>query len=481
MGKMKTVAEIIEEISPRYEGRAKKKKEGLLDGSAEGVHKIVYDSASDQLEPLYFFLLDLINDFGFETEKLVDNFSSSIGSGHFGEFGQRKGVMQQQATQMLGQVNTVLRSVLNLIYDLKEFNMRLQTYDDFKGKDKNKSEAARQVLKQIWLDKVDVQKGQGSIHAMTTGQLSFVTLRDAFLSAKDVKHAKDLDLNERVKRIVIARIHEFENWLKESEIELRKRYKMEKTYLKSQVNSLKLYSRWAKPYMKAAQQLEMSEGGRNPALVKAFNTIVLELTMLGKQKIDPKKLASAGVLPSELLKVKGFGEGRKYYSCTLLDFNFRGIPQRMQSQQGGYVFGGRTEITFRAYALNEDEIAKLNEELEKSDIENALGLIEGTTTESLEQLKDDIEYFLSEGPLEEGEEKKEEDQSNPFKALIGGYNKTAKKKGEKNSDEKEPVEVRKETWIESEHIRSIAAEEAKALTFKFFDIYKKAHGMASWT
>ena len=81
---------------------------------------------------------------------------------------------------------------------------------------------------------------------------------------------------KRVKRILLPRIQEFNIWIEQSEKELRKRYEIERTYLKSQVNSLKLYSRWAKPYLKAAQQLEMQEKGREPALVKSFNTILLE-------------------------------------------------------------------------------------------------------------------------------------------------------------------------------------------------------------
>jgi len=86
-------------------------------------HSLVYDSSSETLEPVYFFILDLINDFGFDTEKLIDNFSSSPGSGHFSELGQRATIMQQQGSKLLADVNTVLRSVLNLIYDLKEFRI----------------------------------------------------------------------------------------------------------------------------------------------------------------------------------------------------------------------------------------------------------------------------------------------------------------------------------------------------------------------
>ena len=312
-------------------------------------HNLVYESSSETLEPLYFFILDLMNDFGLSPEKLVDNFSSSPGSGHFSELGQRATVMQQQGMNILGYVNTVLKSVMNLVYDLKDFKTRISLYDDLNSKDSNKSNSALLSLKQIWMDKVDVLKGGGSIHSMTTGQLGFVTLRDSFFAVKNVKEAERLDLNDRVKRVLSARIEEFNIWLAESENEIRKRYEIERSYLRSQVNTLKLYSRWARPYLKAAQNLEMVETGKNPALVKTFNTVILELTLLGKSKIKVRDAAIEGRLHENFKKLK---LKRDYYSCILVNFIFRGIPQRVSPQQSHYVFGGRAEVSFNSYALN---------------------------------------------------------------------------------------------------------------------------------
>src|SRR3989344_4093091 len=377
-----------------------------------GEHKIVYDSSSETLEPLYFWVLDVLENRGLSPEKIIDNFSSSPGSGHFAELGQRATVMQQQGSKLLGDINTVLRSVLNIIYDLKEFRIRLSHYDDLKTE---KKDAAVLALKQIWIDKVDFNKGNSSIKAMNI-QGGFQTLLDAFLVIKDLKDVDKVDLTDRVKRILRPRILEFNDWLEHSEKELRKRYELEKAYLQSQVNSMKLYARWAKPYLKAAQQLEMKEVGREPALVKAFNTILLELTLLGKQKLKPQEEALSGMLPKEFerLKIK-----RDYYFCTLVEFKFRGIPQRV-SQQAHYAFGGRAEISFKAYVLNDDELAKFEEELETSDVEDVLKLIEGSTGESLEKIQDEINFFLDE--KDQGVSTHEhQDTSNPFTALLGGY------------------------------------------------------------
>lgn len=435
-------------------------------------HKLVYDSSSETLEPIYFFILDLMNDYGLAPKKYIDNFSSSTGSGHFGELGQRASIMQQQATKLMGDINTVLRSILNLIYDLKEFRIRLQSYEDLKNPDKK--ESATLSLKQIWMDKVDINKGQSSIKAMALGQAGFTTLIDAFLAAKDEKDVDKIDLNERVKRIIKPRIHEFNIWIKQSGDELRKRYELEKTYLKSQVNSLKLYTRWAKPYLRAAQDLEARDMGREAALVKTFNTIILELSLLGKQTLKIKESALEGSLPREFEKIK---TKRGYHSCILVDFRFRGIPQRV-AQQSHYAFGGRAEISFIAYSLNDDELKMIDKEMEDSDVGNALKLIEGATTESIAQLQSEIDFFLEETSQKE-ESSKRNDTSNPFLALIGGYNE--KPSAPKNKDSKKEIIYVPDNWMEKVHIRPLASDKAVETTFSLFDVYKKAHGMASFT
>ena len=60
--------------------------------------------------------------------------------------------------KILGGLNQVVKSALNLISDLKEFEMRLEHYDDSKSEDKEKKEAGMLALQQIWLDNVDLKK-----------------------------------------------------------------------------------------------------------------------------------------------------------------------------------------------------------------------------------------------------------------------------------------------------------------------------------
>lgn len=461
-----SISKLIEKISPYYSSRAKKKEAGLIDSVPEAEHTLVYDSSSETLEPIYFFITDTMVNFGLNPEKLIDSFSSTTGSPIFSETGIKASRIQDEAMKIMGSINAVLRSILNLIYDLRDFKTRLESYDLLKSKNKDDAEAARLSLKQIWMDKVDVNKGNSSIKAMALSQMGYQTLIDAFLICKTSEDVDKLDLNDRVKRIVKPRVHEFNIWVDQSEKELRKRYELEKTYLKSQVASLKIYSRWVKPYLKSSQNLEMKDNPRNAYLVNMFNTIILELTLFGKSKLKIKEAAIEGNLPSSFKTMK---TKRDYYSCILVDFVFKAIPK-----QGTFV--GRSEITIRAYSLNDDEIKKLNYELEKSDVGEAFSLIEGATSESIEQLQSDIDYFLNEQPEKES---KNQDDVNPFLALFGWYNSPKSKKNEKK--ENKNIIVSSDNWIEKEHLRKLTANNSADICFNIFDIYKKAHGMPSYT
>lgn len=457
----------------------------MLKGDLKAGYTLVYDSSSETLEPIYFFLLDLMNDFDLSPEKLYDNFSSSEGSGHFGDMGQRKTLMQKTASEYLANINAVLRSILNLLYDLRDFEIRLQAYKELKSDKKEVRDGALLALKQVWMDKVDmVQKGNSGIKAMALGQGGyFSTLIDAFLAAEDASKVESLDLNQIVKRIIKQRLVEFDSWLKLSEKELEKRYKLEKSYLKSQVNSLKLYGTWAKPYLKAAKTLEMKEVGRNPDLVKAFDTMLLELTLLGKNKIDPVALAKEGKLPKNFIKMK---IKRDYYACVLVELAFRSIPQRVQGQSH-YAFGGRTQFAIWAYALNSDEITQLDEILRKTELDDVLGLIEGATTESLDFMKEELDKYLIDEEAEEEKKNASKDQSNPFLALFGKYEgKTKEKKKEIKKDAKSEKDltkssVEKDNWYEKEFLRKASAASAVETSFKIFDLYKKGHQMPSYT
>ena len=432
-------------------------------------HSLIYDSGAEGLEPVYFWILDFMNDmFSGKVDILIDNFISSPGSGHFSEMGQKLTKMQEEAGRWLGATNQLVKSILNLIYDLKEFKLRLEPYNKLKSPKPEERYAAELTLKQIWLDTVDIKRGGSAIKQLAaTGanQPNFVTLIDAFMASKNEKlqdaEGKPLDLNDRVKRILKQRIQEYNLWKTQSEKELSKRFDIEKSYLKSQVNTVKLYARWIKPYLKAAQQLEQSTEP-SAAVVTAFNTMVLELSIMGQGKYNPEGDIQAGELPESFKRIKA----RSFSPVVIVEFKFRSIPQKIGQH---YAFGGRVEVNFTSYALNDEELKAYKQALEEDNFGDVMKLIAGATDESLATMQEDIDEFLEEKP-----QKEEKTDENPFMSLFS-FLKTEKKS---KKEEAKPGMIKKDSETEK-ILRSLAIIQARESCYSIFDIYKKAHGMPS--
>ena len=473
---MADIKKVIEEV---MSARAKKLRFASMSehGKFKPVssYKMVYDAPQNQLETIYYWILDFINNnIPYSAEKIVDNFTSSPGSGHFAEMGQRATRMQEEGMKILGGLNQVIKSALNLVYDLKEFKMRLKHYDDYHSKDKRMQEGATLALKQIWLDSVDLPKRQtGSIHQMAA-QLGYTTLREAFMIADTLeqvdKLAKDENgaINEQVMRIVKARLKEFLDWTEYSEKELRKRYNIEKSYLKSQVGTIKLYNAWVKPYLKAAEELRQKGFDNNAALVNAFSTSMFQLTLLatGKKAYEAKK--------------------RKYYSIIVVDFKYRGHLLQRANQKGDYAPGvsGRVDVSFDSYSLNNQEIELVKKKLTQSDLEDSLTLEGDYATDAIKELEEDLREFLGDDDVDKiqkvkkEEKKKNVDDINPFVALFSLFSGSTEKKVGKNKEVTDAKQIKSDNWTEKQ-LRIKAATDASKFVYLIYDIYKKAHGMAS--
>lgn len=432
-------------------------------------HILEYDSFGEGLEPIYFWVLDQLESEGVKVERLIDNFQSSAGSGHFSEMGLKAARMQEEGMKMLGAANQLVKTILSIIYDLKDFKLRLKIYKEYRDdKDKTKSRAALLSLKQIWMDTVDLKRGTSSIKGMAQ-QFDYVTVIDAFMAVPSLEALDSMDLNERVKRILQQRVLEFYNWLDESERELTKRFEIEKEYLRSQVNTLKIYARWAKPYLKAARDLTQNERDY-ASLVKSFNTTMVEVIMLGKTQYKPDEDITDGNLPA-LFK----NEKKKFQQVTLVEFKFRGSPERAGQ---GYGFRGMVKMTFTSYVLTDGEIEVLKRSMDEDDLDDIMKYVLGATDESLAKLAKDLDEFLDDKPFDLKSEKSSDD-TNPFSALFSIL--TPVKKTE-SKDKKEDVfkilNIKKDT-INEKILRNMAIIPARRRCWRMYDIYKKTHGMPS--
>ena len=376
-------------------------------------HKLGFDSQQNQLEPIYYWILDFAAQIGWsKMEKTIDNFMASPGSGQFSEMSMKATKMQEEGMKILGGMNQIVKSVLNLIYDLKEFELRLEHYKDAKSDDKQKREEGMLALKQIWLDNVDIKKGRGAIHQMASMEMGFSTLREAFMIANSVEDVKKMNadeegglINDSVMRILIPRISEFLKWVKYSERELKKRFSIEKNYLKSQIESVKLYSSWMKPYLEAAEKLRQKGFEKDAALVNAFSTTKFELQLFGTKPVG-----------SDEERFRGYKTRRTYNQVIIITMVYRGHVSQRVTQKGDYGFGmgGVVDINFDSYALNDEELMAAKKLLEKKDLEKNMEFSMDVAGDALKALKEDLDYFLKD---EDERDLKEKEKSKKRKKI----------------------------------------------------------------
>jgi hypothetical protein len=434
-------------------------------------YHITYDTFGGTLEPVYFWTLDFLRNsspsgLGLEVNKIEEQFEASAGGGFFGEMGTKAGIMQDRAMKTLEVINTVLRTLINLIYDLKEYDMRLEVYDNLDPKKQSKADerqSAIYALKAIWMDQVDMKAGMGSINNLTRGDLGFVTLRDAFMQANNAKQANKLDLNKRVKVILLKKLKEYNIWKNASEIELRKRYSIERNYLKAQVDSLRLYTKWAKPYLRAAQKLGMKEfttkaGLPSPDMVAAFNNMQMELKLFAKREIKP-------TTAYESYKKLKFED--KYYSCVEVEFKLRTAPQiAKQGQATHYAHLGVIDVIFKPYSLTGKDIS----DIEKLEVFEDMDIVEHLTESSLKDLQADIDHYLKGEKDEEGLKiKKKSSMPNPLKGF-----------GELLSPLGSLVSAKKATTYQKGLVIGAVKSDAMSSCQTLYSVFKKSHRMISW-
>src|SRR3989338_2019493 len=431
-------------------------------------YELVYDSLTEGLEPIYYWILDFMRDtspggLGLRVFKGPEEYEASVTSGYFGEIGQRATQMQQKAAEYLGAINQVIKSILNLLYDLKEFEIRINLYKDLKSDDDATRRGALYSLKALWRDRGDEKKGRGSINLLAQ-DLQFATIRDAFFYVEKPERVEVLDLNKRVKNILTVKLRDFNDWMEKSDIEIKKRYDIERAYLKSQVGSLKLYAGWEKTYIREEQKLKMKEFNI-PDIVNSFSNIEIKLNLVGNsQPLSPPQLHHT----YKDIKLK-----HQYHAVLVTDMDFRGVPSAVTTQGGKqYVHGGRAEIKFKSYAFDEIELSAI----EARELYEDMNLVDEWVGVSLEELDKEIQAYLTPAKEEKKEEKKEFNIEWPFKGTFAGFKhilSPLQDLAEKLVKTSPPTEI-----IESD-VKAHAAETSKTLLFVLYNIYKKSHGMLS--
>ncbi|MEM4248445.1 MAG: hypothetical protein QXH80_04180, partial [Candidatus Nanoarchaeia archaeon] len=374
----------------------------IIRGDPVAKYVLSYDSFMETLEPMYYWLLDFLREnLGYKVDKTADYFAASEASGFYSEMGMRRTALEKRASELLATINAVVKSIINLVYDMREFELRFKHYDDLKSSDKDISKNGDLSLKTIWLTEVDMKKGAAAIN-MLVQNLNFVLLRDAFvaltvpysedtkkLKSEMAKKIKEMDITEITKRILEPRIMEYIDWRALSEKELRKRYEVEKAYLKSQVDALKLYTRWARPYLIGTQRLipaefqELSTTARDAEKLAAaeiatpFDVMHIYIELLAKKEVD-----KAG---KQEIKVS---DENKMYAVIELRFAFRSAGGAIE--RGHYTPRGKAVVQFLAFALTKKQL----DDLEKKKEDEVLKFIDNITKETLNAMSDDLKKYL---------------------------------------------------------------------------------------
>lgn len=480
----KTIAGIKEEDKELKKEIESLKTPEIVKGDSIAEYELVYDSFGEALEPIYYWILDFLKDpsfgLGYEVSKAEDYFAASEASSFYGEMGARRGAMEKRAGELLISINAVVKSIINLIYDLREFDLRLELYDKITSSRDEERGIADQALKTIWLTEVDIKKGAASINAMVQN-LNFVMLRDAFVALeipkgkdanetakKAVALVKKMDIPDQVKRVLEPRINEYIRWVDLSSRELKKRYNIEKAYLKSQYGALKLYTRWVKPYLVATNKLlppDIRPEAR-AEMVVPFNVAHTYLEVFGKKEMS--KIAGKE-LPIE--------KDDTPYSCLEVALSFRSSPTA--TERGQYIQRGKATIKFKSYVLSKKDL----EDLEKAKEDEVLQFVDAMTAETIKAMKYDLDEYLEEKKEEKKPEKKEFEWplTKEIKEIKEGYEKIKghAKKVSKAMEKITKIPVKSQQKWNIQRLQKSANEKAKKDCFKIYDIYKKTHGMVT--
>jgi hypothetical protein len=257
-----------------------------------------------------------------------------------------------------------------------------------------------------------------------------------------------------------------------NEKELHHRLALKQTELKQQVAMAKTYARWVRPNLKVAGQIQ-PPASSGADLVTAFNTVLFELVLLVESTYPVDDDIGAGILPKIVSKMKN----REYSPVMVVEMNFRGAPEKVR--QGGYIYRGRSEITFTSYALNTDELKLLIEFIDKDELMDLWRSLFGDVDTTIDQFQKDIDELTQDTPdgkpiSSTNSESKSEDV-NPFTALWSFFFPPSASAESLPADDHR---IRPDSRVE-QVLRNQSVIRARQECRKIYNLFKQAHDMAT--
>ncbi len=348
------------------------------DGRTNLRNRIIYEVYNQAIEDLYFRAIDYLreeNSFA-EFEKILDLFAASEHSAFFGVAQQRLGLQQDKVSQFLATIGKMVKELFQLVRELRILDERLYIYNASVQGDK----AAEISLKGYWIDLVEGGAKNPSSTLGMAREIGFATLPDLFFDAPPMspvsvtRHVDSLQFNRKVKEVLSRKLKSFLVWKKHTHKEMKHRHIFTIRYLRQHYDIIKMYMTWVKPYLRNIRRLQLDNRKTDSEhLIAAFEGSLIEIEVLAKK-----------------------AQGNGVYAVYNLHFNYRARSE-MKFQQEGYQRGpqhtGRTVFTTRAYAWNQDDLARFRAFRDREDFE-LLGNVDASVKAAYTALGGELEKYL---------------------------------------------------------------------------------------
>lgn len=419
-GKTKTVKEVLENLEEK--GRNVDKT------------KIIFEKKGKIVESFYVDLINALKADGWEIVKHFERISITPMATGAGPIVQRLTTHQDRVTTLGKTIGEFTRTAFTIFNDIMKLEQLVMLINQYKNaKDESEKSSALKRLKQYWAMKVDpAESGAGSIDSLAA-RYGMAVLRDAFYAVDSIKEAEKLDINERVKRILLIKLRSFFNWLELSMDDAPRRLNLLRKSLKQHIQWIKTYIEWMKPYLRVTKALRFFRPDRPDILELLDQTLITSGFFAFKEiKFDNQRfLICVYILVDEISKT-------------------RGVPVRPAGET--VVRYGTLEVTMKCYAINDKEKKNIIEAIKSEEeriVEEELGSAIVDMVREMEDYLKEMEkktkkyYEKLLGVEERKEEKKKESfierlkKETEFIGMIIEFFEKIGKKKEKKEEKKE--------------------------------------------
>jgi hypothetical protein len=248
-------------------------------------------------QPEYYSVTQMFAALGYKSLRTSETIDPSAVSSLMNMVFEKRKNLQDRVMQLLGNINTVLKSIIAIIYELKELDRNLYLYVELKDNDKEKAEAAELALKRVFLDNVDSRKGGASLSALSRsptqsqGGPGFIDIMSVFYQVKSLKDVQNIERNEQYKNILKNRYIEYEKWKEINGNDLKNRKSLLLQYLKSQMGSFNLYVDWCSTDLSLLSKIGLDTAKKAEAYLKGtgkpdiFENELFKVTIVGYKPV----------------------------------------------------------------------------------------------------------------------------------------------------------------------------------------------------